>query len=199
MKIFFDTEFTGLHKNTTLISIGLIDENNRMFYGVLDDYDRSQLNDWLVKNVINNLDYELPETLKDFELTSIKGGSEKVKSSLLTWLNDGNYNIAEFVSDVCHYDFVMLIDLLWSNALEVPDNVSAVCVDINNQIANFKNINNFGAFSISREELLKNGIIFNEKDSKLVNELLSLESKHNAIYDAIVIKLISEGIDKNGF
>ena len=29
MKIFFDTEFTGLHKNTTLISIGLVDENGR--------------------------------------------------------------------------------------------------------------------------------------------------------------------------
>lgn len=26
MKIFFDTEFTGLHKDTTLISIGLISE-----------------------------------------------------------------------------------------------------------------------------------------------------------------------------
>ncbi len=32
MNIYFDTEFTGLHKNTTLISIGMIAENGRTFY-----------------------------------------------------------------------------------------------------------------------------------------------------------------------
>ena len=42
MKIFFDTEFTGLHKNTTLISIGCIDEAGRTFYAEFIDYDRSQ-------------------------------------------------------------------------------------------------------------------------------------------------------------
>jgi len=31
-RIFFDTEFTGLHKDTTLISIGLIAEDGRTFY-----------------------------------------------------------------------------------------------------------------------------------------------------------------------
>ena len=32
MKIFFDTEFTGLHQHTTLISIGLVDEVGISFY-----------------------------------------------------------------------------------------------------------------------------------------------------------------------
>lgn len=41
MNIFFDTEFTGLHKNTTLISIGCVDENGRTFYAELTDYDES--------------------------------------------------------------------------------------------------------------------------------------------------------------
>jgi hypothetical protein len=31
-KIFFDTEFTGLHQGTTLISIGLISECGKTFY-----------------------------------------------------------------------------------------------------------------------------------------------------------------------
>ena len=31
MRLFFDTEFTGLHKNTTLISIGIIAENGKSF------------------------------------------------------------------------------------------------------------------------------------------------------------------------
>ena len=42
MKIFFDTEFTGLHKDTTLISIGLIDKYGRTLYGEFSDYDESK-------------------------------------------------------------------------------------------------------------------------------------------------------------
>jgi len=40
-KIFFDTEFTGLHQNTTLISIGLISECGKTFYAELTDYDKT--------------------------------------------------------------------------------------------------------------------------------------------------------------
>jgi len=43
MKIFFDTEFTGLHQNTTLISIGLVTEQEHSFYAEFDDYDKSQV------------------------------------------------------------------------------------------------------------------------------------------------------------
>ena len=54
-KVFFDCEFTGLHKNTTLVSIGLISEHGQTFYAELNDYDKSQLDDWLKSNVIKNL------------------------------------------------------------------------------------------------------------------------------------------------
>jgi hypothetical protein len=37
-KIFFDTEFTGLHQGTTLISIGLISECGKTFYAEFTDY-----------------------------------------------------------------------------------------------------------------------------------------------------------------
>ena len=55
MNIYFDTEFTGLHKDTTLISIGLVTENGDTFYAEFDDYDKTQCNDWIQENVINNL------------------------------------------------------------------------------------------------------------------------------------------------
>lgn len=32
MKLFFDTEFTGLTQNTSLISLTIVDENDRTFY-----------------------------------------------------------------------------------------------------------------------------------------------------------------------
>jgi hypothetical protein len=57
MKIFFDTEFTGLHKNTTLISIGLVAETGESFYAEFTDYDKSQVNDWIKENVISKTHY----------------------------------------------------------------------------------------------------------------------------------------------
>ena len=39
-KIFLDTEFTGLHKNTTLISLGLVSECGKTFYAEFTDYDQ---------------------------------------------------------------------------------------------------------------------------------------------------------------
>lgn len=55
MKVFFDTEFTGLYKNTMLISIGLISEDRRCFYAELTDYDEAQCSDWIKEHVIANL------------------------------------------------------------------------------------------------------------------------------------------------
>ena len=55
MKVWFDTEFTGLHKNTTLISIGLVNEYGETFYAEFTDYDKNQCDDWIKENVLNNL------------------------------------------------------------------------------------------------------------------------------------------------
>lgn len=59
MKLFLDTEFTGLHQNTTLISLGLISEDNKSFYAEFTDFDLKQVenDDWLKENVMKNLLY----------------------------------------------------------------------------------------------------------------------------------------------
>lgn len=54
-KLFLDTEFTGLHQNTTLISIALVGDQGEEFYAELTDYDTKQLTPWLEKHVITNL------------------------------------------------------------------------------------------------------------------------------------------------
>lgn len=43
MKVFFDTEFTGLHQKTTLISIACITEDGKEFYAEFTDYDEAQV------------------------------------------------------------------------------------------------------------------------------------------------------------
>ena len=60
-QVFFDTEFTGLHQNTTLISIGLITQDEKTFYAEFTDYDKNQVDTWIQENVISNLIFPIPK------------------------------------------------------------------------------------------------------------------------------------------
>jgi hypothetical protein len=54
MLLFLDTEFTGLHLNPNLISLGLVDETGKhTFYAELpEEFYRSRCTDWVVENVL---------------------------------------------------------------------------------------------------------------------------------------------------
>lgn len=91
------------------------------------------------------------------------------------WLSQ--YDNVELVSDVCHYDMVLFIDIFGS-AFYIPDNVNPACHDINQDIALVYMISEREAFDKSRED-----IIYYYK-CKITGD------KHNALYDAQVIKAI---------
>ena len=175
MKIYFDTEFTGLHKDTTLISIGLVAEDGKTFYAELTDYDKSQCDEWIEKNVIGNLLLSTPTTKVTGNDWIILGDKELVKSYLTSWLDQ--YKSVEFVSDVSHYDMVLLIDI-FGHAFKLPSHVCAACHDINQDIARHYDVDEIVAFDKSREEIIAENAIAIEGD------------KHNALYDAKVIKEI---------
>lgn len=190
MKIFFDTEFTGLHKNTTLISIGLVDENNRSFYAEFTDYDEKQCNDWIKENVLSHLEYKgthidmklcghNPKENLDYAI----GNTEFIKEKIEKWLLP--YNKVQLISDVCHYDMVLFIDI-FGGAFDIPKQVNPACHDINQDIARYYEISEKEAFDFSREEFLQN------------NEISIDGDKHNSLYDAKVIKTIYEIIKSHG-
>ena len=176
MKIFFDTEFSGLHKNTTLISIGLIDENGRTFYAEFSDYDESQCDDWIKENVINNLKLGTYEHFSiSQENTEVYGNKNFISKHLNNWLSE--YDYVELVSDCCHYDMVLFIDI-FGGAFDIPKNVNPACHDINQDLAKRFMITEREAFDVSREALLKARV-----DSRIIEG-----DKHNSLYDAKVIK-----------
>lgn len=185
MKIFFDTEFTGLYKNTTLISIGLVDEDGRSFYAEFTDYDESQCDDWIKENVINNLllnDYETFEKRIINGDTYVRGTKETISEELKEWLLP--YYRVQLVSDVCHYDMVLFIDI-FGNAFDIPSCINPSCHDINQDIAKFYNIHENEAFDKSREDIIGE------------YRYLVVGDKHNSLYDAKVIKAIYEIIQQN--
>lgn len=190
MKLFFDAEFTGLRQNTTPISIGIVSEDGKKFYAEFTDYDESQCNDWIKENVIKNLKLAgmgvgVSDTDENPPLRIVMGDKRYIRQEANEWLRQ--FNKIQFVSDVCHYDFVLLIDLLTNGgtALDLPENISAVCHDLNMDIARHFGVSDREAFNMSRE--------------RIMNDLCGTEDvvsgdKHNALYDAEVIRVIYEEI-----
>jgi hypothetical protein len=169
-KIFFDTEFTGLHKDTTLISIGLVSEDGRTFYAEFNNYNRKQVDDWIKENVLVNLRFEnggqwMP--LLDLEHHEMKCESGEIWSSLDKWLEQ--FESVEMWSDCLSYDWVLFCDL-FQGAMNIPKNVYYIPFDICT-LMKAKGIDP----DINREEYA--GI-----EGK----------KHNALHDAKVIKACYE-------
>jgi len=194
MNLYFDTEFTGLHKNTTLVSIGIIDEDGRTFYAELGDYDHRQVDDWIEENVISNLRFHKKDgkgwcncgTLDAGEpnsTTEVYGNHEFVAEALRDWLRDyeDHDEQVQMVSDVSHYDFVLFVDL-FGTAFDLPANINPACHDINQDIAKFMGISGKDAFDASREVLA--GLDAGEG------------AKHNSLWDAKVIKAIYDLFSK---
>ena len=57
MKIIFaDTEFTGEHSKTNLVSAGFVTLDNKKLYVTLNDYKTDQVTQWLKQNVLSKID-----------------------------------------------------------------------------------------------------------------------------------------------
>lgn len=82
MEIFLDSEFTGLHQNTTLISLGLISKNNKTFYAEFVDYGRLQLNTWINKNIINNLKFNTRPKDQDYYYVATRDKNNNIPNNL---------------------------------------------------------------------------------------------------------------------
>lgn len=171
MKVFFDTEFTGLHQKTTLISIGCVAEDGQEFYAEFTDYDAYQINDWLDKNVIAHLWYEtgLPSKTPQGQIY-VKGDSEYIAEELHAWLSQ--WESVEIWSDCFAYDWVLFCGM-FGGALHIPSNVYYIPFDLAT-LFKVKGIDP----DISREEYSG----------------LTGGDKHNALWDAKVIKACYEKV-----
>ena len=124
MKIFFDTEFTGLHQHTTLISIGCLTEGNQEFYAELTDYDQGQVDTWIKENVISNLELEplgKPNAPSVHSTNHHCGNTEYIKRHLSKWFSQ--YDSVQMISDCLSYDWVLFCQI-WGHAFNIPSNVS---------------------------------------------------------------------------
>lgn len=168
MKVFFDTEFTGLHQNTTLISIGCIAENDSTFYGEFTDYDESQVDEWLRENVLDHL--TIPHAVLDvstqpFEIR-VKGRKDRIEANLRRWFESFGGAAVEMWSDCLAYDWVLFCEL-FGGAFAVPSKIYYIPFDL----ATLFKLRGIDP-DVNREEYAG----------------LTGGNKHNALWDAKVIR-----------
>ena len=114
MKLFFDTEFTGLHQNTTLISIGIVALDGRLY----NDKDTRK---------ISYYDTDVNNNYVPFYV-SLKNETNVILHELKHWLQqfDGELQIW---SDCLAYDWV-LFNQLFGGAQNIPSNINYIPMDI---------------------------------------------------------------------
>ena len=223
LKISVDTEFMGLNKDRSLISIGCVTEDDEYcFYAEISDYDETGKNDWLENNVISNLMFNQHNVYYECinETTYCKDTFSNVSKKFIDWLEYilkqyPQYDKILFVSDCCAYDTVHLFDLLSDKktALDVPSYIIPYVYDINQQIL-YKNIyitlsyillskkHKYNTiledpFDINREILAK-VLIEYTRSTYDVSMLDDDKLKHNALFDARVINIIYNLLEEIG-
>jgi len=204
MKVFLDTEFTGLHQGTTLVSIGMVDENGQKFYAEITDYDETQIDEWLKVNVIDNLyaeeyindkckkariisaDNKIPNPDMPKGRTSINNIDKEwivlckfkeLKQHMEAFFSQ--YDIVEIWSDCLAYDWV-LFNEIFGHAFNIPKNVYYIPFDICT-LMKIKGIDP----DINREAYALDG-------EDIPNDVC----KHNALWDARIIRMCYERLMK---
>ena len=132
-KIFFDLEFSGLHKLTTAISIGLVCEDGKKFYAEFTDYDKYQIDDFLRTEVLSKLvleDYDFEADYNpDAETVYVKGDVDLIYTTLNSWLLQYKEDGVEMWGDVLAYDWVLFINI-FGNGLAMPSFVDYIPMDL---------------------------------------------------------------------
>lgn len=209
LRIYYDAEFTGLHRNTSLISIGMRTEFGSYFYAEFTDYDQSQINDWLEEHVIGNL------KLKDKSFYKMHSGgmnsgycdcllkdtSEVIRSNLITWLQmelskSGKKQI-QFYTDCYAYDWMVLVELITGGghrtAMDMPSWIYYIPYDLSTLLQSrdidpdITRENYAGETELSRIKGREPFIWWGD------------ECKHNSLWDAAVAQVCFNRVWYEGF
>ena len=174
--LFYDMEFTRKHQLTTSISIGMVSsDGSKEFYAEFNDYDYSQVDQWLQTNVIDILTLtDEPDGFLEQSpsKTLVKGTVEHVFCSsggLRDWLSqwDGPIIMASFGNN---YDWVLFRELFKKANLEFPSFITEWPIDIASIYIDY-------------------GYDPNEREDFKEHFLgIGTEQKHNALFDAQVAR-----------
>ncbi len=172
--VFYDLEYTTKHQFTSPISIGMVSSNgSKEFYAEFTDYDYSQVDQWVQKNVIDLLTLQDKNDgflEKSSSKTLVKWNVEHVLCSsggLNDWISQWG-PLVIMASFGNSYDWVLFREMFKKANIDFPLFISKWTIDIASIYMDYGNDPN------ERED-------FKEHYLGIGTEL-----KHNALFDAQV-------------
>jgi hypothetical protein len=169
-KIFLDTEFTGLHQKTTLISMALVAQTGEEFYAEFTDYDTAQVDAWLTNQVLAKCWLtQATAFAKQPNGVYIVGTSSHIKTALQQWLQQ--FAGIEIWADVLAYDWVLFCEL-FGGAFGIPENIFYAPFDLATLLKLKGYINPVSKYN---EDVLRYAMVGANR-----------EEQHNALADARV-------------
>lgn len=188
MNIFFNIQSTGLSKSSSIISLGLIADDNSSIYVELNDFNHSQITDFIEKNIMTaTIEFSREYQFRNGKLFSQKyptceyytGNKENIRKKVLAWIDKKDDGNIELISDTGYFGFIFLIDFLYGDGL---NSKFKGYIDINQLISYTNKITSNKAFDISRKiEILKE-----EDDEILMWNALYRADSYKRTYNKLI-------------
>ena len=187
MKVFFDFEFTGLHKKTTPISLAMMSQDGHEFYAEFTDYDKDQIDGWLIANVLQQL--VLPDRMSELAgnigTVFINGTTPEIAEAAEAWLKQ--LGRVQMVGDCLAYDWVLFCDL-FGGARSLPEFIDYIPVELCT-VLEMCRIDP----DVNRDDLL--GVMGYPGNESVCLQLRADGLKHNALHDVRVMASIWTGLE----
>lgn len=127
--LFLDTEFTGLTQDAKLLSLALYRSDDTYFYAEFNDYNATDINEWVQAHVIGHFLFQHTGEYfrQEGHKVQCKGNTAEVSIHLSSWL--GNFEAVQICADVSHYDWVLFCEL-FGGARNIPPSIHYICLDL---------------------------------------------------------------------
>jgi len=116
-ELFFDMEFTSLSPDAQIISLGVISDCGKSIYCEFNDFDLNRCDDWVKKNVVGKLKWELnyehyPEIMVPQGDLEGSSDTERVQGWLKQWLTQFSDYQIQFITDCGTFDWYWMLQLI---------------------------------------------------------------------------------------
>jgi hypothetical protein len=132
VRLFFDSEFTGLSQSARLISLAFSSESGEEFYAEFSDCEPGRCEDWVREHVLAHTRWLArgeagPLWREEGGLSLCLGGAAFVRERLAEWL--GRFPAVQVWADCPAWDWVLFCEL-FGGALHIPRQVFYLPLDL---------------------------------------------------------------------
>jgi 3' exoribonuclease, RNase T-like len=172
MKYFLDTEFIENPGTIELISLGITCEDGRKLYLVNLEADLSKANDWVRKNVLQQMpeyDPKYPDVFRND--TPFLQTRYKIKNEILKFV-DGT--TPQFYGYFADYDWVVFC-WIFGTMMDLPEGFPMYCMDLKQMMIERGLTKEWKQANCPDPEGEHNALVDAEWNLKLYNEILNVK------------------------